>query len=133
VIRLLAALLLVASCEDVPEVSIAAADGSEVLRVEVDLAITAAERMQGLRGRDLEAGTGLLFVLPGPPDSVCIANDGVDFAIDAVFIAEGAVTEVERAVAAGDASDRCHRADHILELRTGAAAGVTTGYSVHLP
>jgi uncharacterized membrane protein (UPF0127 family) len=103
--------------------------GDQVLAVEVELALTAEDRALGLRGRAPLADTdGLLIELPRATE-VCIVNDGVAFAIDAVYAADdGAVVRVERAIAAGNATARCERATRrVLEVAAGVADAVAVG------
>jgi uncharacterized membrane protein (UPF0127 family) len=117
-------LLLGSGCaEDV--VTIRGSDDGVVLRASlIGRAETATERMEGLRGRTLEAGEGLLIAFP-VEDEVCITNGGVTQAIDAVFIGgDAAVTHVERAVPAGDGSVRCATGQWILEVLAGEAEAV---------
>jgi len=96
------------------------------------VAETAADRMRGLRGAaSLEAGEGLLLAFPIEGE-VCIVNDGVSFPLDVVYVdTAGLVVAVERDVAAGDATPRCHpRVRSVLEVSAGAAASVVLGDQV---
>ena len=80
--------------------------GESKLRVAVDLAETEDARRQGLRSySSLSPDQGLALVFPGPSE-VCITNEGVSFAIDAVFVEAGQVTAVE-SFAAGVSARRC--------------------------
>ena len=98
-----------------------------VTEVQVEVASSEAARRDGLRGYDsLAADGGLLLSFPGASE-VCIVNDGVAFAIDAVFAEGGVVTATELAIDAGDGTPRCHRADAVLEVNVGAAAQVQVG------
>ena len=98
-----------------------------VLEVEVGRAVTAAERMEGLAGRSLGPGEGLLLVFPFE-DEVCIANGDVAFPIDVLFIEEDAtVGALERGFPAGDGVPRCATARWVLEVPAGDAAAVTAG------
>ncbi len=97
------------------------------LEVSVRRAETAAERMDGLRGKTLGANEGLLLVFP-VEDELCITNAGVDQSIDAVFIdASATVTQVERAIGAGDATIRCATAQWVLEVLEDRASAVESG------
>lgn len=117
-------------CQDgAPVARIDSPEGEERLTVRVELAVTAEERMRGLRDRNsLPEDQGLLLVFPVTGE-VCVVNDGVPFAIDAVFVdAEGVVTAVERAIPADDPTPRCHPLTRrVLELAAGVAATVGTG------
>jgi uncharacterized membrane protein (UPF0127 family) len=100
----------------------------------VEIARTEAERRTGLRGRpDLAAGEGLLLRFP-IEDELCIVNDGVAFPIDVLYAdASGGIVAIERAVAAGDPTLRCHGpASDVLEVSAGAldAIGVTDRLTV---
>lgn len=119
----LALVLLTGCAEDT--VTIRADDGAAALRASlIWRAETAAERMEGLRGRTLDSGQGLLIAFP-VEDEVCIANGGVEQAIDAVFIdAAATVTAVERSVPAGDPTVRCATGQWILEVLAGEAEAV---------
>ncbi|MFW6086283.1 MAG: DUF192 domain-containing protein [Myxococcota bacterium] len=99
------------------------------LEVFVDEARTAEERMQGLAGRDgLDPGEGLLLIFPAEGE-VCIVNEAVPFAIDALFIdGAGTVGAVERHIPAGDSTARCHGATlEVLEVAAGVADPVRVG------
>lgn len=121
--RWAALILLLGGCAD----DVVAIGEPVALSVRVRRAETAAERMEGLRGKTLAPGEGLLLVFP-VEDELCITNAGVTQPIDAVFIGEElAVTHVERAVAADDGTLRCARARWILEVRADAAASVVAG------
>lgn len=125
--------LALVGCESTPQVTIVDEANQEVLAVEVDLAETVAERTQGLRGRNLAGGRGLLIVLPGESE-VCINNQGVEIDIDAVFIDDGErVSAVERNIRADDSRDRCYVARYILELNAGSASSVEPGQTALLP
>ncbi|MAQ16455.1 MAG: hypothetical protein CMN30_16890 [Sandaracinus sp.] len=120
-------ILVLAGCAT-PDVISLRTEGALVLEVEVERAVTAAERRAGLEGRDpLAAGHGLLLEFP-VEDEVCIANGGVDFGIDGIFLdASGLVTALEREIPAGDPTVRCGRARWVLEVGSGAAAEVVPG------
>ncbi len=116
-------LLLVCACAD-DRITIG---DPVVLDVSVRRAETAAERMEGLRGKSLDRGQGLLLVFP-VEDELCVTNGGVEQSIDAVFIdASATVTHVERAIAAGDESVRCATGQWILETLAGEAGAVEPG------
>ncbi|MEM9073343.1 MAG: DUF192 domain-containing protein [Myxococcota bacterium] len=101
--------------------------GEAVLRVDVDVASTAAERMRGLRGRDaLPRDRGLWIEFP-VEDELCIVNEGVPFAIDAIWIAGEVVQEV-RTFAANDGVPHCARGSDVLEVNAGAASEVRPGF-----
>ena len=103
--------------------------GATVVDVEVELATTADERARGLRGHaPLGDGEGLVIELPQALE-VCIVNDGVDFAIDAVYAGDGGdVVALEPAIAAGDATARCHDGvARVLEVAAGVASEVAIG------
>lgn len=105
--------------------------GGQVVRV--DLATTAAERAQGLSGREgLAADEGMLFVFTQDGDYSFWMKD-MRFAIDIVWIdAQGAVVTIQRAVSpstypssfAPTAPSR-----YVLELPSGYAAahGIAEG------
>ncbi|WP_428266298.1 DUF192 domain-containing protein [Haliangium sp.] len=107
--------------------------GELVLAACAELAVTEAERRQGLRGHDpLGSGEALLIVLPDQLDDICVTNDGVSFAIDVVFAAgDGRVTAIEREFPADDGDPRCHDGVRwIVEFAAGAAAAVAVGDSL---
>jgi uncharacterized membrane protein (UPF0127 family) len=121
-------LLTGCGCPD-SDVRVTGTGSTTRLDVCAERARTADERRQGLRGREpLPEGRGLLLEFP-VEDEVCIFNEGVDFAIDAVYAdATGRVVAVERRIPAGDGSSRCHRpVQYILELRAGVARDVREG------
>lgn len=104
-------------------------DEAVVLDVVADVARTADERRQGLRGQPpLAPGAGLLLDFPVEGE-VCLFNDGVSFAIDAVYAAaDGQVRAVERGIPAGDAGARCHEGvQQVLEVAAGEAGAVSLG------
>ena len=104
-------------------------NGETELAFCVTRATTEAERAQGLQGvEELLQAHGLLLVYPITGE-VCIFNYGVRFAIDAVFIGrQGEVTGVERNIAPGDETVRCHQdSKYVLEVNAGAAARVPLG------
>lgn len=112
--------------------------GALVLEARAEVALTEAERRRGLRGHmPLAPGEALLIELPLELDGVCVVNDGVSFDIDAVFAcADGTVVAVEHAIAAGDASARCHdQTRWIVETAAGQAHAVRPGdrLSVAIP
>ncbi|MCA9531649.1 MAG: DUF192 domain-containing protein [Myxococcales bacterium] len=118
-------------CADAPspQARVVGPDGAPRLAVRVELAVTPAERVRGLRGHaPLGPRDGLLIVTPGPSE-LCIVNDGVSFAIDEVFArADGVVAAVEREVAAGDPTPHCHEGiQSVLEVAAGVAARVRPG------
>jgi len=127
---LLVACGLLAACPDgnTVRVTVERADAI-VLAVDAEVARTADERRTGLRGHaPLADGEGLLIEMPQPLD-ICIVNDGVDFAIDAIYAAaDGTVIAIERNIPAGDPTARCQSAVRwVLEVNAGAAAPVSTG------
>ncbi len=106
-----------------------ATTGEALLVADADRAVTADERMRGLRGRAaLAAGEGLLIEIPIATE-VCIVNDGVAFAIDAIYASEaGEVIAIEREIAAGDGTPRCvAETRRVLEVSAGAASSVRVG------
>lgn len=124
----LCSLALTLACGDGVGVRIERA-GDPVLEVCAEVAETAEQRRAGLRGREpLESGEGLLLVMPEALET-CIVNDGVAFAIDAIYAADdGAVIAVERDIPAGDPTARCHPSvRRILEVTAGVADPVEPG------
>jgi uncharacterized membrane protein (UPF0127 family) len=120
--------LLLIACGDRVDVRVERA-GAAVLEIRAEVAATADERRAGLRGHPpLGPDEGLLIVMPEPLE-VCIVNDGVDFAIDAIYAADdGEVVAIERAIAAGDGTARCHPAvRRVLEVAAGVADPVAIG------
>lgn len=114
------------ACSTHPLVEVRSPDGALRLRVDADVARTAAARREGLAGRDdLDAGSGLLLVFPTEGE-VCIANTHVGFAIDALFAnAAGRIVAIERGIPAGDSAVRCHTpVTHVLEVAEGVALSV---------
>ena len=70
------------------------------------------------------------LLLPFPiEDRICIVNDGVGFAIDALYASgDGTVVAIERAIPAGDAEPRCHDGvQRVVETSAGELAGVEVG------
>lgn len=102
--------------------------GQARLSVCVTRATTADERRRGLVGRGLDDGEGLLLVFPVEGE-VCITNEGVGLAIDALWLdSRGTVTAIERALAAGAPGPWCHApAAFVMEVRAGTAAAVAPG------
>jgi len=129
---LLAACGLLAACPDGNTVRVTverAGSGETVLAVDAEVARTADERRAGLRGHaPLANGEGLLIEMPQPLD-ICIVNDGVDFAIDAIYaVDDGTVIAIERNIPAGDPTARCQSAVRwVLEVGAGGAAAVSAG------
>lgn len=118
-----------------PTASVQAGDtGGTRLSVCVEVAETDEERTNGLRGRGLEDGEGLLLRFP-VEDEVCIVNTGVPIAIDVLFADdEGEITALERNVRAGDPIVRCHPATRrVLEVRAGAAVDIRRGDVLEAP
>lgn len=116
-------LLFLAGCAD----DVVSIGDPVALEVSVRRAETAAERMEGLRGKTIQRGEGLLLVFP-VEDELCIANAGVSQSIDAVFIdGRATVTHVERAIGAGDGTVRCATAQWILEVLADEASDVDAG------
>ncbi|MEZ4325561.1 MAG: DUF192 domain-containing protein [Polyangiales bacterium] len=118
--------VLLMGCEGMPTVTIHGPDETLRLRAHVLVAETADERRMGLVGRrEMAEGEGLLLLFPLEGE-VCITNAEVVFPIDAVFAdALGRVVAVERSIAAGDPSLRCHAPVlTVLELTSGAALSV---------
>jgi uncharacterized membrane protein (UPF0127 family) len=112
-------------CED--EVTITRS-GTTLVRVCVVVADDADERLDGLRGRDtLSAGEGMLLVFPAV-DDVCLTNEGVAFAIDAVFV-DDSETVTTRTTLARDSADLSCAADTqmVLEVAEGVAREVRAG------
>lgn len=104
--------------------------GKIVLEARAEVARTEDERRRGLRGHaPLAAGEALLIELPLELDDICVVNDGVTFAIDAVFVrADGIVVAIERSIPAGDARPRCHdRTRWIVEIAADQARDVAPG------
>lgn len=103
--------------------------GMERLAVHADLAQDEEARRTGLKGHEpLPPGRGLLIVLPVEGE-VCITNEQVSFAIDAIFASgDGFVVATETDIPAGQTTLLCHsNVRHILEVAAGQAAGVTVG------
>jgi uncharacterized membrane protein (UPF0127 family) len=106
-----------------------ASDGKPVLDVCAGLAVSEEERVQGLTGKPpLALDQGLLLEFPLEGDA-CIQNGSVSFAIDVVYASDsGEVVAVEHAVAAGDATLRCHsNVKRVLEVDAGVADAVEVG------
>lgn len=121
---------LVAGCGDGLAAAVLAPGGElERFSVQVDLAETAEERERGLADRaSLGPHEGLLIRFPVEGE-VCIDNGGVDFAIDVVYArGDGGVVAIERQVAAGDRTSRCHApVREVLEVAAGNAASARVG------
>ena len=127
-IRLVLALSVITGCgDDGDSLRIFDDAGNTVLDVAIDRAETEEERRIGLRGRTLSDKEGLLIVLPAVSD-VCIVNDGVTTDLDVLYFDAGlTVTYLERDVAAGDGTPRCHPAGFVLEVLSGVAEDVDVG------
>lgn len=103
--------------------------GQVLLEAHADLAITADERRQGLRGHaPLAPGEALLLILPRELE-ICIVNSGVGFAIDAIYAREsGNILAVERAIPADDGTARCHLdVRWVVETAAGEAGAARPG------
>jgi uncharacterized membrane protein (UPF0127 family) len=96
------------------------------------VASTAQDRARGLIGRAPLSDREALWLEWPTSVEACIANAGVSFAIDAVFVDEaGLVLAVERAIPADDPAVRCHAMTrHVIELRADAARAVSAGSRV---
>jgi len=106
-----------------------ASDSSVVLEVCVRRAVSEAERIEGLGSTpSLPPTRGLLLEYPLEGEA-CIQNGPVSFAIDEVFASDsGEVVAVERVVAAGDSTPRCHTGvRRVLEVSEGVAGTVAVG------
>jgi len=115
----LALLLLVVGCTDDPVVVVRTPEGDVRARYHVEVARTAAARMQGLRGIDgLAKDDGLWIEFP-VDDEVCIVNSGVSFAIDAVFVRSERVVAVET-FEPEEAEPRCFIGSEVLEVSAGS-------------
>jgi len=111
-----------------------AGDAAAVLDVCAKLAVTEAERTEGLaKAPSLSESRGLLLVFPVEGE-VCIQNGPVSFSIDEVFASDaGDVVAVERQVGAGDATARCHAGvRRVLEVNAGIADSVSVGDRLRL-
>jgi uncharacterized membrane protein (UPF0127 family) len=119
--------LLLAGCGDAPlRVRVEAPDGGVALAVTADEAITAAERMAGLAALPpLREGEGLLLEFPVEGE-VCLVNEGVAYAIDAVYAdSAGRVAAIERAIPPEDSAFHCRPGTRtVLEVLAGAASAV---------
>jgi uncharacterized membrane protein (UPF0127 family) len=106
------------------------ADSGQVLiEAHADLAITADERRQGLRGHaPLAPGDALLLILPRELE-ICIVNNDVSFAIDAIYArGNGNILAVERNIPADDGTARCHLdVRWVVEIAAGEARVVEPG------
>jgi uncharacterized membrane protein (UPF0127 family) len=90
---------------------------------------TEAELRAGLATiAPLAPDEALVLVYPLETDA-CINNAPVSYAIDAAFVdASGVVVAIERAIPAGDASDRCHaRTARVVETRAEVLATIVSG------
>jgi uncharacterized membrane protein (UPF0127 family) len=128
--RAVIVLIALAACEVAPRVLVRPeASSSPVIDVEVAVALTAAERARGLMGHPpLDEREGLLIELP-QATQVCIVNNGVTFAIDAVYAgADHRVIAIAAAIASGDPTARCQDGVlDVLELAAGGAARAAPG------
>ena len=121
----LAALLLACGAEPIARVR--APDGALRLRVHVEVAQTATERRQGLRGRPtLDDNEGLWIAFP-VEDEVCLINTGVPFGIDALFVDAASTVTSVATLAPGQDETVCGLARDVLEVASGQAASVTAG------
>ena len=114
-------------------VDIADADAS-VFQGCAELAETDEERMRGLQGHAPLVGNEALVLLAPVAGQTCIHNEGVDFAIEAVFVeADGNVVAVEHSIPAGDAQLRCYQGVQlVVELAQGAGEDIAPGQYVTL-
>lgn len=105
-------------------------DGQVELEIHAEIARSPVERTTGLKqwGERIELDEGLLIELP-LEDDVCISNEGVAFAIDAIFVdGDANVTAIERNLAADSAETLCHDHIHyIVEVGSGVADEVNVG------
>ncbi|HVM97592.1 MAG TPA: DUF192 domain-containing protein [Candidatus Acidoferrales bacterium] len=113
----------------VSQVELTNAQESAYLRFDVEIASDEVARRTGLMGHAaLDSMHGLLIVLPAEGET-CITNQGVGFAIDAVFAdSTGQVVAVDSNITAGDPTLRCHTAVRsILEVGGGEASAIQIG------
>ncbi|MFO0571750.1 MAG: DUF192 domain-containing protein [Polyangiaceae bacterium] len=106
-----------------------ASTGRVLVDVCAEQADTEAERLQGLAGKSgLDSSHGMLLTFPVEGE-VCIQNGSVSFPIDVVYAAsDGNVVAVERDVAGGDATPRCHPGTRrVLEVARSVADPVSVG------
>lgn len=119
--------LWLAACGADPIARVQAPDGEPRLRVHVQVARTAAERRQGLRGRaSLGDDEGLWIAFPVEGE-VCLVNDGVPFGVDALFVDAASTVTAVASLAPDQATPVCGLARDVLELAAGRAASVEVG------
>lgn len=121
--------LTLAACDAAPCPSASVTWPGGALEVCVDVAATAQERMTGLVGRPpLGEGEGLVLAFPTVGE-VCIVNEGVPTAIDAVHVGEsGRVVAVTCGIAADDPTPRCHADTRwVLEVLSPGGCDVPVG------
>jgi len=102
--------------------------GERILQVHVAVAETAVERMTGLRGRALGEGEGLLIRFP-VEDELCVLNEGVDYAIEAIWIDAAFSVGAVEGFEADDPTPRCHAGQYVLEVLD--AHGTQAGDTAH--
>jgi len=128
-------LLGLSACDpcDGARVRIAGADGEVSVDVCAGLSITEDERRTGLLGRSsLDDGTGLLLVFPVTGEA-CITGEGMEFAIDVVFIDEGPRVVAVEALGAFDARSICEPGvRYVLEVSRGESGGAAPGDRVSI-
>lgn len=113
-------------CDGRPRARIETAGGEVLLDVAVQVARDEDARRRGLRGRtSLAPDEGLWIAFPAE-DEICLVNDGVPFAIDAILLRERVVSEV-LSLEADDPTPRCARASEVLEVAAGVARDVYPG------
>jgi uncharacterized membrane protein (UPF0127 family) len=124
---LTASLGLAGGCVCAHEVSVES-DAVTRLRVCVEIAESEDARREGLRGRrPLDADEGLLLVFPRE-DDVCLTNEGVTFAIDAVFVDTAGVVRARASFSRDDGTLVCvSETQTVLEVARDVARDVRMG------
>ncbi len=109
-------------------VRITGEDGETRVDVCAEVADSEAELRAGLAGRpSLAEGTGLLLVFPVTGE-VCITGEGMEFALDVVFVDEASRVTAVGALGASDPELLCEAGVfRVLEIAKGAAEGVAPG------
>jgi hypothetical protein len=122
--RTLLVLALILGCgdgESLQRAELLDAEGQVLLALRLAIADTEYERQEGLRLHGpLHENEALLLVFP-TESRVCIANDGVPFSVDLVYLDAGYdVIAIERKMAPNDPGPYCHPgAQMVLELNAG--------------
>lgn len=123
------------ACSPCTPITVGPRDGTPVLDLCVDLAVTAVERRTGLRGAAAPPaeGSGLLLQFPGE-GTVCLDNEAVAFDLDLIYTDDDEEIVMLRRLRAGDADPICDvNIRRVLEVAVGGADDVRLGHVMTIP